>query len=67
MSGIEFQMAAFIIGPLVNQIIPVTVGAAALLLVFELAIMYKLWLSSRDFARALAEIRGKEPEPAQVG
>ncbi|MFL6054924.1 MAG: CDP-alcohol phosphatidyltransferase family protein [Actinoallomurus sp.] len=67
MSGIEFQMAVFIIGPLVNQIVPVTIGAAALLLVFELAIMYKLWLSSRDFARALAEIRGTEPEPAQVG
>jgi hypothetical protein len=66
-SGIEFQMAVFIIGPLVNQIVPVTVGAAALLLVFEFAIMYKLWLSSRDFSRALAEIRGKEPEPAQVG
>ncbi|GII79458.1 hypothetical protein Sru01_44400 [Sphaerisporangium rufum] len=53
-SGIEFQMAVFIIGPLTGQIIPVTVGAAALLLVFEAAIMYKLWLSSRDFARALA-------------
>jgi phosphatidylglycerophosphate synthase len=65
-SGIEFQMAVFIVGPLLNQILPVTVGAAALLLVFELAIMYKLWLSSRDFTRALAEIRGEESRPAPV-
>ncbi|MFF5204869.1 CDP-alcohol phosphatidyltransferase family protein [Streptosporangium sp. NPDC000396] len=52
-SGIEFQMAVFIVGPLTGQIIPVTIGAAVLLLVFEAAIMYKLWLSSRDFTRAL--------------
>ncbi|WP_433172170.1 CDP-alcohol phosphatidyltransferase family protein [Actinoallomurus sp. CA-150999] len=63
-SGIEFQMAVFIIGPLVNQIVPVTIGAAALLLVFEFAIMYKLWLSSRDFTRALAEIQDTESQPA---
>src|SRR5262249_29468412 len=43
-SGIEFQMAVFIIGPLVDMIVPVTVGAAALLLVFEVAIVFKLWL-----------------------
>ncbi|MEV0596879.1 CDP-alcohol phosphatidyltransferase family protein [Nonomuraea cavernae] len=55
-SGIEFQMAVFVVGPLTGQIVPVTVGAAALLLVFEAAIMYKLWLSSRDFARALATL-----------
>jgi phosphatidylglycerophosphate synthase len=55
-SGIEFQMAVFIVGPLIDQVAPVTIGAAALLLVFELAIMYKLWLSSRDFTRALTEI-----------
>ncbi|WP_113702864.1 CDP-alcohol phosphatidyltransferase family protein [Nonomuraea lactucae] len=56
-SGIEFQMAVFIVGPLTGAIVPVTLGAAALLLVFEAAIMFKLWLSSRDFTRALAEIR----------
>ncbi|MEV5706097.1 CDP-alcohol phosphatidyltransferase family protein [Actinoallomurus sp. NPDC052274] len=66
-SGIEFQMAVFIIAPLVNQVIPVTIGAAALLLVFEFAIMYKLWLSSRDFTRALAEIRADDSQPARVG
>ncbi|WP_067184733.1 CDP-alcohol phosphatidyltransferase family protein [Microtetraspora niveoalba] len=61
-SGIEFQMAVFIVGPLLGLIVPVTVGAAALLLLFEAAIMYKLWLSSRDLARALAEIGGASPQ-----
>ncbi|WP_204029472.1 CDP-alcohol phosphatidyltransferase family protein [Sinosporangium siamense] len=60
-SGIEFQMAVFIVGPLLGQIVPVTIGAAVLLLVFEGAIMYKLWLSSRDFSRALAEIQEEAP------
>lgn len=63
-SGIEFQMAVFIIGPLLALVSPtmigmVTVCAAVPLLAFEAAIMYKLWLSSRDFTRALADIRAK--------
>jgi hypothetical protein len=61
-SGIEFQMAVFIIGPLLGLIVPVTVGAAALLLVFEAAIMYKLWLSSRDLGRALGEIKDRSAQ-----
>ncbi|MFG2193426.1 CDP-alcohol phosphatidyltransferase family protein [Streptomyces sp. NPDC048639] len=52
-SGIEFQMAVFIIGPLVDAVAGVTVGAGALLLSFELAIIYKLLLSTRDFTRTL--------------
>ncbi len=65
-SGIEFQMAVFIVGPLIDQIVPVTIGAAVLLLVFEAAIMYKLWLSSRDFTRALGEIEPLAVEPSAV-
>ncbi|GAA2470525.1 hypothetical protein GCM10010406_02610 [Streptomyces thermolineatus] len=53
-SGIEFQMAVFIIGPLVGAIIPVTIGAGVLLFLFELAIIYKLLLSTRDFGRTMA-------------
>ncbi|MER7400750.1 CDP-alcohol phosphatidyltransferase family protein [Streptomyces sp. NPDC000151] len=52
-SGIEFQMGVFIIGPLFDAVIPVTVVSAVLLLLFELAIVYKLLLSTRDFARTL--------------
>ncbi|MGK5448303.1 CDP-alcohol phosphatidyltransferase family protein [Streptomyces radiopugnans] len=53
-SGIEFQMAVFIVGPVLGAIMPVTVAAGALLMVFELAIIYKLLLSTRDFERTLA-------------
>ncbi|MFI7442302.1 CDP-alcohol phosphatidyltransferase family protein [Nonomuraea indica] len=60
-SGIEFQMAVFVVGPLTGAVAPVTLGAAALLLVFEAAIMFKLWLSSRDFTRELARIRSAAP------
>lgn len=62
-SGIEFQMAVFIVGPLTGWIVPVTVGTAALLLVFEAAIMFKLYLSSRDLTRALAKIRSTPIRP----
>ncbi|NJQ01036.1 CDP-alcohol phosphatidyltransferase family protein [Streptomyces zingiberis] len=53
-SGIEFQMAVFIIAPAAGAVAAVTIGAAALLLVFELAIIYKLLLSTRDFTRTIA-------------
>ncbi|MFM9372560.1 CDP-alcohol phosphatidyltransferase family protein [Streptomyces sp. Da 82-17] len=52
-SGIEFQMGVFMIGPLFDVVIPATIVSGALLLVFELAIIYKLLLSTRDFTRTL--------------
>ncbi|EPH46669.1 CDP-alcohol phosphatidyltransferase family protein [Streptomyces aurantiacus] len=52
-SGIEFQMGVFIIGPLFDAVVPATIVSGALLLVFELAIVYKLLLSTRDFSRTL--------------
>ncbi|MEU5896873.1 MULTISPECIES: CDP-alcohol phosphatidyltransferase family protein [Streptomyces] len=52
-SGIEFQMGVFMIGPLFDAVMPVTIVSGALLLVFELAIIYKLLLSTRDFTRTI--------------
>ncbi|MGW3665342.1 CDP-alcohol phosphatidyltransferase family protein [Streptomyces sp. NPDC005141] len=52
-SGIEFQMGAFIIGPLLDAVLEATVVSGVLLLVFELAIIYKLLLSTRDFTRTI--------------
>ncbi|MGH4032196.1 CDP-alcohol phosphatidyltransferase family protein [Actinomycetota bacterium Odt1-20B] len=52
-SGIEFQMGVFIIGPLFDVVLPATIVSGALLLVFELAIVYKLLLSTRDFTRTI--------------
>lgn len=55
-SGIEFQMAVFIIAPLTGFIVGTTIAAAVLLLIFELAIIYKLLLSTRDFERLMARM-----------
>ncbi|MFG2498022.1 CDP-alcohol phosphatidyltransferase family protein [Streptomyces sp. NPDC048441] len=52
-SGIEFQMGVFMVGPLFDVVLPATVVSGALLLVFELAIIYKLLLSTRDFTRTI--------------
>ncbi|MEU5285573.1 CDP-alcohol phosphatidyltransferase family protein [Streptomyces sp. CA-278952] len=59
-SGIEFQMFIFIIGPLIGQILWTTAVSAVLLGLFELVIMYKFWLSTRDFTRVVEELA---PEP----
>jgi phosphatidylglycerophosphate synthase len=66
-SGIEFQMGVFIVGPLADRIIGVTVGSAALLLVFELAIIYKLLLSTRDFGRTMASFGPVPDVPRLAG
>ncbi|GAA3829662.1 CDP-alcohol phosphatidyltransferase family protein [Streptomyces phyllanthi] len=52
-SGVEFQMGVFMIGPFLDEVIGATIVSGALLLVFELAIIYKLLLSTRDFTRTL--------------
>jgi phosphatidylglycerophosphate synthase len=53
-SGIEFQMAVFIIGPVTGWILGTTVVAGALLAAFELLLIFKLWTATRSFARHLA-------------
>ena len=52
-SGIEFQMGVFIVGPLLDSVIEATLVAGSLILLFELAIIYKLLLSTRDFTRTI--------------
>lgn len=63
-SGIEFQMGVFIVGPLFDVVLGATVVSGALLLLFELAIIYKLLLSTRDFGRTLDAIPLPPPLPA---
>jgi phosphatidylglycerophosphate synthase len=68
-SGIEFQMAIFIVGPILGQVLWSTVVAAALLLVFELAMIFQFWLATRTFNRRLARARELQPAvtlPTQV-
>ena len=46
-SGVEFQMAVFIIGPLVGAVPQVAIAALGLLAVFEVAAVYRLWVTVR--------------------
>ena len=55
-SGIEYQMFIFIIGPLLNAVLPLVIFSAVMLLVFELAVIYKLLLSTRDFEREMQRL-----------
>ncbi|MCY9782366.1 CDP-alcohol phosphatidyltransferase family protein [Nocardiopsis sp. EMB25] len=64
-SGIEFQIAVFVIAPVAVAVtaMPAVIGwiaavAGVLLLAFEIAIIYKLWLSTRDFFRVVDGIDG---------
>ena len=53
-SGIEFQMFVFIIGPLTGWIVGTTLISAALLIGFELLLIFKLWTATRAYARKQA-------------
>lgn len=59
-SGIEFQMFVFIVGPITGLIMESVVISAIILFVFELAIIYKMWLSTRDLQRELEQIQSGE-------
>ncbi|MFE7466250.1 CDP-alcohol phosphatidyltransferase family protein [Streptomyces sp. NPDC057499] len=63
-SGIEFQMFIFIVGPLIGQILWTTAASALALGLFELVIMYKFWLSTRDFTRLMEKLA---PAPSTAG
>lgn len=63
-SGIEFQMFIFIVGPLIGRILMTTLVSAVLLGIFELVIMYKFWLSTRDFTTVMEEL---STAPTQAG
>ncbi|MDN3288899.1 CDP-alcohol phosphatidyltransferase family protein [Streptomyces thermocarboxydus] len=61
-SGIEFQMTIFIVAPLLNQIFWPTVAAGALLLAFEVLVVYRLLLATRAFQRTMARYDRLEAE-----
>jgi phosphatidylglycerophosphate synthase len=52
-SGIEYEMTVFIIAPLTGWLIPVTVTAGSLLLIFEAWLIYKLYRHTRAFPAQL--------------
>lgn len=52
-SGIEYQMFIFIIGPIIGFIPETIIVSSIIFALFELAIMYKLWLSTKDFKKEI--------------
>jgi phosphatidylglycerophosphate synthase len=52
-SGIEYEMFVFIVAPLTGWLIPVTVAAGSLLLVFEAWLIYKLYRHTQAFPAQL--------------
>jgi phosphatidylglycerophosphate synthase len=60
-SGIEYEMTVFIIAPLTGRLIPVTVAAGILLLIFESWLVSKLWRQTQAFP---ARLRAAEAEAA---
>jgi phosphatidylglycerophosphate synthase len=68
-SGIEFEMAVFIIGPLTGWVIGTTIAAGVLLLLMEAALVGRLWIASQRFAvqmAALERIGGVRPAEQPV-
>ncbi|TWE19422.1 CDP-alcohol phosphatidyltransferase family protein [Kitasatospora atroaurantiaca] len=55
-SGIEFQMAVFIVGPVLGRIASAALVAGAGLIAFEAAVVYKLLLSTRDFEQTIGRL-----------
>jgi phosphatidylglycerophosphate synthase len=55
--GIEFQMAVLVIAPLTGWIIPVTVVAGALMIVFELAVIYMVYRATRSVSDEIANLQ----------
>jgi hypothetical protein len=54
-SGIEFEMFVFIIGPLTGWVIGTTIVSGVLLLGFEFLVTLKLWMATQSFPARLAK------------
>ncbi|MGX6605793.1 CDP-alcohol phosphatidyltransferase family protein [Micromonosporaceae bacterium Da 78-11] len=54
-SGIEYEMTVFIIGPLLGLVLPVSIAAGALLLVFEAWLVSKFFKQTQRFPARLQE------------
>jgi phosphatidylglycerophosphate synthase len=55
-SGVEFEMFVFIIGPLTGWVIGTTIVAGVLLLLMEAALVGRMWIASRKFAVQMAAL-----------
>ncbi|MEV7967223.1 CDP-alcohol phosphatidyltransferase family protein [Sphaerisporangium sp. NPDC088356] len=65
MSGIEFHAAVFVVAPLLgpSALLPVTTGAGALLVLNEIFLVYRMWLSTRALAgQPLPSVPGQDDQ-----
>jgi phosphatidylglycerophosphate synthase len=61
-SGIEFMMFVFIVGPIIGQIVITTIVISVLFVGFELLLIYKLWTTTKTFAKRLARLQAQAAE-----
>jgi phosphatidylglycerophosphate synthase len=66
-SGIEFMMFVFIVGPVIGQIVATTLVISALFVAFELLLIYKLWTTTKTFTRRLARLQAAAAEKDTAG
>ncbi|GII53123.1 hypothetical protein Pth03_15120 [Planotetraspora thailandica] len=54
-SGIEFEAAVFVVAPVIGSwaFVPTSIGAGALLLAFEISLIYRVWLASRQIPKSV--------------
>ncbi|WP_165634769.1 CDP-alcohol phosphatidyltransferase family protein [Thermostaphylospora chromogena] len=66
-SGIEYQMAVFVVAPLMGPTaVPYMVGAfGTLLMFFESLLVYKLWISTRDFGKEMRRLEAQRRSRAE--
>jgi phosphatidylglycerophosphate synthase len=53
MSGIEYQMFIFIIAPIIGLVQEGVIFSSIIMILFESAVIYKLWLMTLDYRRQL--------------
>jgi len=66
-SGVEYQMFIFIIGPLLDQVASLIIFSSVLLLAFELLIIYRLLLSTKEFNREFRRMSAGHRERVTIG
>ncbi|WP_328299468.1 CDP-alcohol phosphatidyltransferase family protein [Streptomyces sp. NBC_00435] len=65
-SGVEFQMAVFIVGPAAGHLAAPVAVAGIGLLVFEVFVVHKLLLSTRDFTQTMRRLDAVPPPRGPV-
>jgi hypothetical protein len=65
-SGIEFMMFVFIVGPVIGHVVATTLVIAALFVGFELLLIYKLWTTTKTFTSRMAQLVPATPQDDMI-